>query len=126
MEIEAKNWMRQAEADLRSSENSLDSRDFYVSAFMSQQTVEKALKALVIQTKKELVKTHNISKLAKLVEAPKDLLVKISYLEPVYAQTRYPDVSSNLPFEEFDESDATDFLNTAMEVFQWVAEKINY
>ena len=122
---EISNWLRQAEADLTSSENSLESGDFYVSAFMAQQAVEKSLKALVIKEKGELVKTHNVSKLARIVNIPQNLLTKISQLEPVYAETRYPDISSKLPFEEFDENDARDFLNTAIEVLEWVKKRIS-
>ena len=125
MHEEIKNWWKQAEADLHSSENSLNSKDYYVSAFMSQQAVEKALKALVLKEKNELIKTHNISKLAKLLNLPNDLLIKISTLEPVYQETRYPDVSSKIPSEEFEEKDAVEFFNIATEVIEWIRKRIN-
>lgn len=124
MREEIKNWLKQAEADLMSAENSLNSKDFYVSAFLSQQSVEKALKALIIKEKGELLKTHNVSKLAKIIEVPEEFLTKISLLEPVYNETRYPDVASKVPSEEFEESDAINFLNTAMEILEWVEKKI--
>jgi HEPN domain-containing protein len=55
---------------------------------------------------------------------PKTLLVKISLLEPVYQETRYPDVSSKLPAEEFEEKDAIELVNNAQEVLEWVKKKI--
>ena len=125
MQEEIKNWWKQAEADLNSSENSLKSRDFYVSAFMSQQAVEKALKALMLKEKAMLEKTHNISKLAKLLGLPNNLLIKIATLEPVYQETRYPDVSSKIPSEEFEEKDAVEFFNIATEVIEWIRKRIN-
>src|SRR3989344_6035809 len=115
MIVESSNWLKQAEADLHSSENSLNSKDYYLSAFMSQQAVEKGLKSLYIKRKKSLLKTHSISVLAKEIKLPENLLNKISDLENVYQETRYPDVSKKIPVEEYGENDATDLLDVAME-----------
>ncbi|MBS3122668.1 HEPN domain-containing protein [Candidatus Woesearchaeota archaeon] len=122
---EVENWWKQAQRDLISANNSLNAKDFYLSAFMSQQAVEKALKAVLIKEKKELFKTHNISKIAKLLNLPDNLLIKIATLEPVYQETRYPDVSSKIPAEEFEEKDAIEFLSIAEEVIEWLKKKIN-
>ena len=119
MREEVHNWMKQAENDLTAAKNSIISKDYYVSAFMSQQAVEKILKALVLKDKKELIKTHSILRLAKLMNLPRELLVKISKLEPIYQETRYPDVSSKIPSEEFEEKDANEFLKIAIEVLEW-------
>lgn len=124
MRKEVENWLKQSEADLRSAENSLNSKDFYVSAFLSQQAVEKCLKALMLKEKGELIKSHNISRLAKLLNLPYKLLIKISELEPVYQETRYPDVASKIPAEEFEEKDAMEFLNIADEVVEWIRHKM--
>jgi len=35
-------WLKQAECDLKSAKNSFNSKDYYVSALLSQQAVEKA------------------------------------------------------------------------------------
>ena len=125
MANEVNNWIKQAEADLKSSENSLNSGDYYLSAFMSQQAVEKALKSLCIKEKRELIKTHNILKLGRLIGVSDELLRKISLLEPVYQETRYPDISSKIPAEEFSESDAIEFYNIAEEVLEWARKKLN-
>ena len=124
-EIKEENWWKQANADIQSSGNSLKSGDYYVSAFMSQQAVEKALKSLILKEKKELIKTHNVLRLAKLLNLPRDLLIKVASLEPVYQETRYPDVSSKIPSEEFEEKDASEFLNIAKKVIEWIEKKIN-
>ncbi len=124
MMTESNNWLKQAEADLRSSENSLKSRDYYLSAFMSQQAVEKGLKAVYIEKKRSLLKTHSISALAKELMLPSNLLNKISDLETVYQETRYPDVSKKIPAEEYGENDATDLLNVAMEVMIWIRNQM--
>ncbi len=124
MKKEIENWLKQAEADLRSAENSLNSKDYYLSAFMSQQSVEKALKASYIKEKKELLKTHSVLRLAQELKLPDSLITKISLLEPVYQETRYPDISSKIPAEEFEEKDAVELFNIAEEVLEWVRKEL--
>lgn len=124
MKEEVKRWFKQAERDLVSAEHSLNAGDYYVAAFLAQQAVEKGLKALMLSKRGKLMKSHNIIRLAKELDLPKELLVKIAQLEPVYQETRYPDVSSKLPADEFGEKDATDLLNIGMEVLEWIKEKI--
>ena len=40
-------WWKQAERDLKSAKNSFNSKDYYVSAPLSQQAAKKALKLVV-------------------------------------------------------------------------------
>ncbi len=124
MKVEVSNWLRQAEADLESAKATYDIKKYYVCVFLSEQAVEKALKALFIHEKNELIKTHSVSRLAKLVDVPELLFKKILFLEPVYQACRYPDVSSKIPAEEFDEFDAKKFLNIAEEVFIWIEKRM--
>lgn len=125
MREEIRNWWKQAKADFHSAENMFNSGDYYFSAFACQQAVEKGLKALMLKEKSELIKTRNILKIAKLLDLPKELLIKISNLEPVYQETRYPDVSSKIPAEEFEKKDADEFLSIAKEVMEWIKKKIS-
>ena len=91
---------------------------------MSQQAVEKALKALYIKERKELLKTHSVSRLARELKLLEKLQQKISLLEPIYQETRYLDISSKIPAEEFEENDAVEFYNIAEEVLEWIRKKI--
>ena len=59
--IEAGNWIRQSEADIRSATHSYQSKDYYVTAFLCQQAVEKALKAYMIIKKKDAEKFLSIA-----------------------------------------------------------------
>lgn len=52
-------WWKQAKRDLKSAKNSLNSKDYYVSALLSQQAVEKALKAYNLVNNLEKKKTPN-------------------------------------------------------------------
>ena len=49
MREEISNWWNQALRDMESAERIMEIGDYYVSAFLSQQAVEKAFKALLIQ-----------------------------------------------------------------------------
>ncbi len=53
MRKEVENWWKQANRDLLSAENAFKSKDYYVAAFLCQQSVEKGLKALYIKKRKE-------------------------------------------------------------------------
>ena len=94
-------------------------------SFLAQQAVEKALKSFYIQEKKVLKKTHSISSLAKDLNLPTQLLIKISELEPIYQKTRYPDITNKIPAEEFEKSDVEEFINTAQEVIEWIEKKLS-
>ena len=124
MKEEIERWLKQAENDLDSSEENIKIGKYYVSAFLSQQAVEKALKALYIQEKKELLKTHSVSRLAQEVKLPIELIKKISLLEPIYQESRYPDIASKIPSEEYEEKDASEVFNIAEEVIEWIRKKI--
>ena len=124
MKKEIENWLRQSEDDLDSAKKNIEIRKYYVSSFLSQQSVEKSLKALVLKKEGKLIKTHNVSKLGKILNIPKELLIKITHIEPVYQETRYPDVASKTPSEEFEEKDAVEFFNIAQEVLEWVKKML--
>jgi len=117
-------WLRQAEADYDSASYNLDGKRYYVCANYSQQTVEKALKSLWIFKKKDLIKTHSIISLSKKLNVPEKLILKITSLEPIFRESKYPDVSEKIPAEEYEENDAIEFLNIAEEVLKWVKNQI--
>lgn len=121
---EVDNWWRQALHDLRASEYNLQGNLLDTSSFLSQQAIEKALKALYLQERKILKKTPSISLLAKELNLPTELIKKISQVEPIYQKTRYPDVSEKIPAEDFEKSNVVEFLNIAKEVIEWVKKKM--
>lgn len=110
--------------DLKAAEYNLEGNLLDTASFLSQQAVEKALKAFYIQEKKFLKKTHSISRFAKDLNLPHNLLVKISELEPIYQRTRYPDISNKIPAEDFERIDVEEFINTAVEVTEWIQKNL--
>ncbi len=124
MRKEIENWWKQAEADLRSSQNCINSGDFYLSVFVSQQAVEKALKALCLLIIKEIPQGHSILYLAQKTKLPADLLSGVRDLNPEYLTTRYPDIAEGVPAELYDQEIAQKHYKTAGKVLQWVAKQM--
>ncbi len=57
--------------------------------------MKKGLKALYIKKYKKLFKIHDLVKLAKKVGADVEILDICAELNPVYIETRYPDVPTS-------------------------------
>ena len=128
---ESHRWLMQAEADLQTASDSAGSNHFDAACFYSQQSAEKALKALLYQRGANPPKVHSVPKL--LEEATKfgselsNLKEEATFLDTLYLQARYPDaLDSHLaPADYFDQRafqrDA--FQNNAFETKAVDAEK---
>jgi len=103
MKNETKIWLRYAEENLRSAKILLDSGLYNPCLQNSQQAVEKALKAVLIEKESPLRKTHSISELAKMLEeinVDADLDENAcDLLDAVYLPSKYP-LGSALPHFE--------------------------
>jgi len=125
MREEVENWWKQAERDLLSARNAFDSKDYYLVAFLCQQAVEKALKALYIEKKKETPgATHSLIFLGRSVEIPERFHGALRRLSPDFVITRYPDAVHGLPYELYDEEIAGERLDLADEVMKWAKKEL--
>ena len=121
MRQESNRWWLQALEDLDTAEKNLTIRKYYVVAFYCQQSVEKAMKALFLETKRELPpKTHNLLELAEGVSAPEELLSCFRRLNVSYATSRYPDAANGLPRDVFDIAIAKELMQCARRSIEWV------
>ena len=125
MREEVRMWWELALDDIDTARKNYTIRKYHVTALYAQQATEKALKALYIQTFNELKKTHDLVFLAKKLNIPEQYKIICKQLDPVYLETRYPDVSGKLPQMLFDASDATEFIKIAEEVLQWVKTQLS-
>ena len=115
-------WLKQAERDLKSAKNSFNSRDYYVSALLSQQAVEKALKCLYLKEKKELLRIHDLVKLAREVNAPLEIVQSCAQINPVYVEVRYPE-GDELPADKINKEEADRILELAKEILLWIKKQ---
>ena len=61
----AQKWLKQAEADLKAAQDSLDNGHYEWSCFQSQQSGEKALKAFLYDKGYTSVITHSLKELIR-------------------------------------------------------------
>lgn len=118
----ARKWLAKAETDLNHAKNSLKLGDFDWAMLASQQAGEKALKAVCISKGIGLVKTHDLSSLARKLKAPREIAENSGLLNPFYTSARYPGS------EEFSEAEkqsaGVDAVNSAEKVFEWCRKQV--
>lgn len=76
--------------------------NYFLTAFLCQQSAEKLLKAVyIIEERKEPEKSHDLRTLALMLKAV-DSVIKTycARLNPHYFQARYPDASNGVPYEQ--------------------------
>ena len=126
--MEYQKWLAQAFRDLRTTENSLNSGNYYACAFWSQQAVEKALKALLI-SRGRVVRGHDLVELGYIIKD--ELHVDVSRimdnlreLTTHYTTAKYPDAANGVPYEIYTEGMARRILEKAREVVEWVRQNL--
>ena len=124
MRKEIEFWWKQAKEDLDSAEKNYEIEKYYVSTFLCQQAVEKALKALCLLKFKEIPQGHSIIHLSKKINLPKEMMHGVRDLNPEYLTTRYPDIAGDIPAELYDEKITERHLETARSVLKWVEKQI--
>jgi HEPN domain-containing protein/predicted nucleotidyltransferase len=110
-------WMRQAEADLRHARNALEDRDFEWAAFASQQSAEKAIKALFQKLHLEAW-GHALSLLLASLPAdvkPDNPLIDLAKeLDKHYIPTRCPNgFDRGAPVDSYTEREAREAIRSA-------------
>ncbi len=112
-------WLRSARADLEDARLLAEAGRWYRVAFLAQQAVEKALKALhLLVLRREPPHTHHLPMLYRgLVEAgfrlPEELEDALYTLTKYYTVTRYPDAAGGPPEEAVGRREALDALRKA-------------
>jgi len=118
MKEEIKKWIEKSDRDLNTAKYNLKGNIFDASAFFAQQSVEKALKALLLKETNKFPKIHDLTKLGKLVDAPNEIIVLCSKINPGYIASRYPDQGEIYSKEEVEE-----IIKFSEEVLTWIKRK---
>jgi len=124
MSKEIDNLFSQAQSDLQKAQILFNNDSLDGAAFFCQQSVEKALKALLIKKTDEFSKIHDIVALSRMVKAPDDIIGKCKIINPYYTETRYPDYSERIPAESFSRNEIDEVLTLSDEVIKWVKSLI--
>lgn len=127
---EAQRWLDQARDDLRWAGHLADTGGYNIACFLSQQSAEKALKALLFHSGEELVIGHAVQGLceraAVLVPDMREMCARWSFLDSFYLPTRYPDaLPGGIPARAYDQGAARQAVGLASEVITFVAEHVS-
>ncbi len=123
MKEEVKMWIEKAKSDLKHAKSSLKNKEYDWAQIASQQAAEKALKAVCMHKEVGLIKVHDLTILARKVNAPNDMLENCGLLNPFYTASRYPDAEeeSNKKLEETATKDA---IRAAGKIVRWCKGQI--
>lgn len=120
---QALEWLLRAQSDLQYAEaGERETHQHHITCFLCQQAVEKMLKGLLVAASETPERTHNLGRLASLVEPhfPKIAphISKIRKLDKYYITSRYPDDLT----ADFSKEDAIQALDIATSIIA-LAEK---
>lgn len=118
----AKDWLKQAERNLKSAEVNLINEIYEEACFEAHQAAEKAIKALLNVFHKE-VRGHSIIYLARTlnIEIPAEIYSCMQWLDKHYIPSRYPDVyNQGIPADYYNKDDAGKCLECAKKIVNWV------
>ena len=119
----SKDWMRQAERDLKSAKAQKKDGFFEWASFISQQAAEKAIKAVYQKLGAEAW-GHSVTELLKglkrKVNISDDLLNSARYLDKFYIPARYPNGwVEGIPAEYITEEDAENAISYSEKIIQF-------
>ena len=112
-------WLSQAKEDLNAAKFNYKGKQYKVTAFLCQQSAEKALKAILIEKDQRLRKTHDLVALGRDIGISESILEELKELTLAYIYSRYPDV----PVLRI-ENKIIQFLKTTTEVILWVDDHL--
>lgn len=118
-----KDWLRQARKDIETAIKLKEDSIFEWSCFISQQSAEKAIKAVYQKLNGEAWghSLHELLKgLAEKIEVPKEVFTWAKTLDKFYIPSRYPNGwASGSPCDYFDEEDAEDAINCGGKILRF-------
>lgn len=114
-------WLEFAKKDLESAEILLKGKAYEGSIWHCHQALEKALKAVIVEKRIKLRKTHDLIGLVAdaKIEVSKDISDFIDNLNPYYNPIRYPDAAMEAKFS-YPKSVCQNILKTTKEVIKWL------
>ena len=115
---EAIDWFEEGRVDLRRAERSLEYGDFSLSCYLSQQAIEKVLKAVLIGVKRvRPPHLHDLTVLygmiCDILSLPDDIHDRIAEVSQYYVTARCPNAGLRRPSESFSRSQAERALKVA-------------
>lgn len=122
---EVERLLTQARRDLENAEKSISIAAHEVAAFLCQQSIEKAMKALYAHKRRTRAPaTHSLIELGSDLSAPKTLAKALATINPDYVMSRYPDAANGVPGHLYTKQMAEERVEAAREVWKWIERQI--
>lgn len=118
----AKDWLAQADRDLRHAEDSRDQGSHEWACFAGHQAAEKAVKALHLHLKQEAW-GHVVAKLLRElpIEIPEEFVERGRVLDNFYVPARYPNGHpEGAPFEHYGPRQSEEAIEDARSIVEFV------
>jgi HEPN domain-containing protein len=130
MKKQVEDWIFLADRDLKTAEIIIkdDCPLTNIIAFHCQQSIEKYLKAYLIEKDVPIVKTHDLIKLNDMIKEINDLVIdeqKLIAVSEVYIESRYPGELGLVPEGMPTDKQAQEFIEYAKEVKTIITNEIN-
>lgn len=118
-------WIKYARKDLVVAEDLFDKKRWEYCILFCHQTIEKILKAHIIEKGKVPPKSHDLGRLLQLsgIEISDKILKFTESLTPHYMPPRYPDIAYKTKFI-YNRKLALNFLKDTKEVFKWLRKQL--
>lgn len=116
-------WLKQALHDLEMAEKNIAIEGYDIAAFLAHQAVEKLLKAIFALEDKKIPRIHYIDELAQELKVADEVITHIFELTADYTLARYPDVSEDVPYEQYDEAIAKEKVESAKRIFELLQKR---
>jgi HEPN domain-containing protein len=128
---EGRRWFEQAEDDIAAAAHMTDGGFHNHACFLTQQAVEKALKAYLLSRGAWEVRGHSVADLcgeaAKMHRPFGDLMDTVAPLDKFYIPTRYPNgLPGGTPSKAFDRADAERALDTARRALAFIKGQLRF
>ena len=126
VEEQVQMWMKQGDDELEKARILFEYDKYDGAAVFAQQAAEKFLKALYIARFQAMPpRTHDIQMLAMALGAPSELAAIGRPLTEDYFLARYPDLAGAAPYEVFDADTASERIQQAEKIREWVREQLS-
>ena len=120
-------WMIEADEALIVTEHLLEKKDYSYALFFGHLAVEKILKSLYVDNKKEHVPPiHNLQRLANLtgISLDEDKAEKLILISSFNIEARYPDVKRSFR-EKCTKEFTLEQIRIIKEIYKWLKAKID-
>lgn len=122
----ARDWLSQAERDLRHAERSRAAEEHEWACFAAHQAAEKAVKALHLSSGQEAW-GHVVARLLEELpmNVPKDLVERAKVLDTFYIPSRYPNShAEGAPFEHYGSLQSEEAIAHAGQILGFVRSQM--